>query len=84
MRRLFWLAMGVTLGALIMRKLSRLAARLTPRGVAETMADGLRDLAEALGEFGRDVRDARAERESELRESTGIDVADAPAGSSAP
>ncbi len=28
-RRLFWLAMGVTIGALVVRKLSRLADRLT-------------------------------------------------------
>ena len=30
MRRLFWLAMGITIGALLVRKLSRAAERLTP------------------------------------------------------
>ena len=30
MRRLFWLAMGVTIGALLVRKLSKAAAKLTP------------------------------------------------------
>lgn len=73
MRRLFWLALGVTLGALIMRKLSRMAARMTPSGIAQTLAAGLSDLAEALRDFGADVREAMAEREAELRESVGLD-----------
>jgi hypothetical protein len=85
MRRLFWLALGASLGVLIMRKLSQMAARLTPRGVAESLSDGLRDLAEAIGAFGHDVRAAMAERESELREATGLDSAAAePSAPSAP
>ena len=34
MRRLFWLAMGVTIGVMVVRKLSKAAERLTPRGMA--------------------------------------------------
>ena len=34
MRRLFWLAMGVTIGALLIRKMSKAAERLTPRAMA--------------------------------------------------
>ena len=30
MRRLFWLAMGITIGALVVRKLSRAAEKMTP------------------------------------------------------
>jgi len=73
MRRLFWLAMGVTIGALVVRKLSKAAERLTPRGMAGGIGAGLADLADALRDFGAEVRAAMREREAELRESTGLD-----------
>lgn len=73
MKRLFWLAMGVTIGALIMRKLSKVAARLTPSGMAQGIAAGLSELAESLRDFAADVREAMAEREAELLENTGLD-----------
>jgi hypothetical protein len=82
MRRLFWLAMGITIGALVVRKLSRAAEKMTPGGIAASLADALRDLAAAIGEFGADVREAMAERESELRAGTGLD-APLPAGGAA-
>jgi hypothetical protein len=74
MRRLFWLAMGVTIGALVVRKLSRAAERMTPQGIAGALVEGLRELADAIGEFGADVRAAAAEREQELRTGTGLDA----------
>jgi hypothetical protein len=79
MRRLFWLTMGITIGALVVRKLSRAAEKMTPGGIAASLADALRDLAEAIGDFGADVREAMAERELELRAGTGLD-APLPAG----
>jgi hypothetical protein len=72
-RRLFWLAMGVTIGALVVRKLTRAVERLTPRGLADGFAAALSDLAAAIRDFGADVREAMGEREQELRESTGLD-----------
>ena len=74
MRRLFWLAMGVTIGALVVRKLSRAAEKVTPAGIGGSIAEGLRDLADAIGDFGADVRAAMAEREDELRTGTGLDA----------
>jgi hypothetical protein len=65
--------MGVTIGALIVRKLSRAAEKLTPTGLAQSFADALSDLAAAIRDFGTDVRSAMDEREHELRESTGLD-----------
>lgn len=73
MRRLFWLAMGITIGVLVVRKLSKAAEKLTPRGMAAGLAASLADLAESLREFSTDVREAMAERETELRDSTGLD-----------
>jgi len=74
MRRLFWLAMGVTIGALVVRRLSQAAEKLTPQGIAGSLADGLRELAEAIGDFGADVRAAASVREDELRAGTGLDA----------
>ncbi len=74
MRRLFWLAMGVTIGVLVVRKLSAAAEKLTPQSIAGQLADGLRDLADAIGDFGADIRAAAAEREQELRAGTGLDA----------
>ena len=74
MRRLFWLAMGITIGALVVRKVSRAAERMTPAGIGASVAEGLRDLADAIGDFGADVRAAMAEREVELRAGTGLDA----------
>ena len=74
MRRLFWLAMGITIGALVVRKLSRAAEKMTPGSIGRSIADGLRDLADAIGDFGADVRAAAAEREAELRAGTGLDA----------
>src|SRR5262249_32937025 len=79
MRRLFWLAMGVTIGALVVRKMSRAAEKLTPRGLASGLADALGELAEAIRDFTEDVRDAMHERESELRGATGLDGSTEPA-----
>jgi hypothetical protein len=68
-KRLFWLALGVTVGALAVRKLSRTAAALTPSG----LAGSLRELANAVRDFADEVREAMSERESELLEGSGID-----------
>jgi hypothetical protein len=74
MRRLFWLAMGITIGALVVRKLTKTAEKLTPQGIAGSLAEGLRELADAIGDFGADVRAAAALREDELRAGTGLDA----------
>jgi hypothetical protein len=74
-RRLFWLAMGVTIGALIVRKLSRAAEKLTPSGMAGSIGSGLSDLADSIRDFATDVREAMTEREAQLRQSTGLDEA---------
>jgi hypothetical protein len=73
MRRLFWLAMGITIGALIVRKLSAAAQKLTPGSMAGSVSQALGDLADSISGFSHDVRAAMAEREAELREGAGLD-----------
>jgi len=69
-RRLFWVALGATVGVLVVRRVTRAAQAYTPEGVgrsAASLADGLRELADA-------VREGMAEREQELRVALGVDA----------
>ena len=69
MRRIFWLALGVTVGALVVRKLSSAAEQLTPRGLSQS----LRGLSDAFTDFADEVRAGMSAREAELVEGAGID-----------
>ena len=73
MRRLFWLGIGLALGALIFRKASKAAGRLTPGGLAQTAVGVVSELAEAIRDFAADVREGMAEREAALREAAELD-----------
>lgn len=73
MRRLFWLAMGATIGVLVVRKLTGAARALTPAGAARAARGTAGTVAEAIRDFADDVREGMAQREQELREGTGLD-----------
>lgn len=65
-RRLFYISLGATAGVLLFRKASQTAQKMTPAGLATGLADAIR-------EFGAEVRAGMAEREAELREGLGLD-----------
>lgn len=70
MRRLFWVALGATVGILVVRKVTRTAEKVSPEGLARALdgvGDGLRDFADA-------VRTGMADREQELRVALGVDT----------
>ena len=69
MKRMFWLALGVTVGVLVMRKLTSAAEQLTPRGLSQS----LRGLTDAVRDFADEVREGMTVREAELSEGAGID-----------
>jgi hypothetical protein len=72
MKRLFWTAMGVTVGVIVTRRAGRAVDALTPAGVTERLAGSLTSLGDAVREFGQDVRDAMWEREDALHEALGL------------
>jgi hypothetical protein len=72
-RRLFWLALGATIGVLLVRKLARAAESLSPRGLAASVSASLGGLTEVVRDFADEVREGMAVREAELLEGTGID-----------
>ena len=73
MRRLFWIALGATVGVLVVRKASQLMHKLTPAGMAEGVAGAGGRAQGALADFGSAVAMHAADREAELRSALGLD-----------
>jgi hypothetical protein len=80
MRRLFWVALGATVGVLVVRKASKTVQAYSPSGMAQGLSGGLSDLGEGLREMAGAVREGMSERETELRYALGIDTATLPDG----
>ena len=74
MRRLFWVALGATIGVLVVRKVTKTAQAYSPTGMAQGVSSGLSDLGEGLREMAEVVREGMAERETELRYALGLDT----------
>ncbi|HVE75126.1 MAG TPA: hypothetical protein VNA30_08610 [Mycobacteriales bacterium] len=72
-RRLFYIALGASVGVLIVRRASKAAARFTPAGVQSSLAGAVGGLGESLRGFGADIKAGMNEREDELRTALGLD-----------
>ena len=68
MKRLLWLGVGLAVGAIVVRKLTRKADQFTPSGIATSLSQSAGGLVESLRSFVDDVRDGMAERESQIQE----------------
>jgi hypothetical protein len=68
MKRLLWLGVGLAVGAIVVRKVTRKANEFTPSGIATSLSESAGGLVESLRSFVEDVRDGMAERESEIHE----------------
>ena len=68
MKRLLWLGVGLAVGAVIVRKVTRKANEFTPSGIATSLSESAGGLVESLRSFVDDVRDAMAEREGQISE----------------
>ncbi|GAA3382831.1 hypothetical protein [Cryptosporangium minutisporangium] len=66
MRRLFWLGIGVAVGVLVVRKVSKTAEAYSPRGLADSARGSAVDLLDSVRAFVEEARVAMAEREVEL------------------
>ncbi|MCW2546334.1 MAG: hypothetical protein JWN96_794 [Mycobacterium sp.] len=65
-RRIFYIALGATVGILIVRRLTAAAESLQPDNVARRLAGSVQN-------FVDDVRSGMSEREVELRAALGVD-----------
>jgi hypothetical protein len=66
MRRLFWLGVGLAVGALVVRAVTKKAQALTPQGIAGSVQQSASGLLESVRTFVDDVREGMAEREQEI------------------
>jgi hypothetical protein len=66
MRRLLWLGIGLAVGALVVRAVTKKARAFTPQGIAAQARDSAAGLAGSIRGFVDDVRDGMAEREAEI------------------
>jgi hypothetical protein len=72
-RRMFYLALGATVGVLVVRKASQAARRFTPAGVQSSVTGAFGGLGDSLRDFGASIREGMAEREDQLRTELGLD-----------
>src|SRR4051812_19868170 len=68
MKRLLWLGIGLAVGALVVRKVTRKANEFTPSGIATSLSESAGGLVESLRSFVDDVREGMAEREGQINE----------------
>ena len=67
MRRLLWLGVGLAIGALVFRAITKKAQTFTPQGIAGSLQQSATGALESVRMFVEDVRDGMAEREAEIR-----------------
>jgi hypothetical protein len=66
MKRVLWLGVGLAVGALVFRALSKKAAAFTPGGIASSARNSAGGLVGSVRSFVDDVREGMAEREEEI------------------
>lgn len=71
MKKLFWLGLGIALGAYAVQKVSAGKAALGPEGLNRAVGR----LSDSIHHFADAVREGMGERESELRAALGVDTA---------
>jgi hypothetical protein len=68
MKRLLWLGVGLAVGALVVRKLTRKANEFTPSGIATSLSQSAGGLVESMRSFVEDVREGMNEREEQIHQ----------------
>ena len=68
MKRLLWLGVGLAVGALVVRKLTRKANEFTPSGIATSLSQSAGGLVESMRSFVEDVREGMTERQEQINE----------------
>ena len=68
MKRLLWLGVGLAVGALVVRKLTRKANEFTPSGIATSLSQSAGGLVESVRSFVDDVRDGMTERQEQIQQ----------------
>jgi len=67
-RRVFWLAAGVTIGVVAVRKVSQAKSTLGPEGMNRAVGQ----ISDSIADFADALRSAMTEREDDLRAALGV------------
>jgi hypothetical protein len=65
-KRMLWLGIGLAVGALVVRAVTKKAQAFTPQGIAASARDSAAGLVGSVRGFVDDVRLGMSERESEI------------------
>ncbi|HEU4752554.1 MAG: hypothetical protein IRZ05_15745 [Micromonosporaceae bacterium] len=68
MKRLLWLGIGLAIGGLVVRGVTKRARAYSPSGLAAAARETAGGLVESVRSFVDDVRDGMAEREQQIHE----------------
>ncbi|MFJ6002369.1 DUF6167 family protein [Arthrobacter sp. NPDC092385] len=67
-RRAFWLAAGITIGVVAVRKVSQARSALGPEGLNRAVGQ----VSDSIADFADALRSAMSERENDLRAALGV------------
>ena len=65
-KRMIWVGIGIAVGVVVVRKLTKVAESVTPGGVAERVGDAGAEMRESFKAFWADVSEAKQAKEAEL------------------
>jgi hypothetical protein len=66
-KRLLWLGVGIAVGAVVARQVSRTIQAYSPSSLAGSARNSAADLWESVRDYVADVREGMAEKEEEIR-----------------
>jgi hypothetical protein len=66
MKRLFWLGLGVAVGVVVARQVTKAVQSYSPSGLAGEVRHSAGGILDSVREFIADVREGMAEREAEI------------------
>lgn len=65
-KRMIWVGIGVAVGVVVVRKLTKAKESITPGGVADRVSGAGAEMRESIKAFWSDVSEAKRAKESEL------------------
>lgn len=65
-KRMIWVGIGVAVGVVVVRKLTKAAESITPGGVADRVGGAGAEMKESIKAFWSDVSEAKRAKETEL------------------
>ncbi|MFC3494362.1 hypothetical protein [Glycomyces rhizosphaerae] len=66
LKRMIWVGIGIAVGVVVVRKLTKVAESVTPGGVAERVGDAGAEMKQSFKAFWADVSEAKQAKEAEL------------------